>query len=320
MRNLKEYSFKDWLTFQPLKWSLKQLRNDIYCSLYVKRHSPTAQDQLRVIDRTLSETKNLLITIAFEKPEVIELQLKAIQDNPTDAVHLVADNSYSATAQQVISEICVKYDCLYLKLPEIHITHNARSHSFALQWVYQNLVRSYEIKKFGFIDHDLIPFRIGDEFNQLKSAYAFGLKRDGALSNSAWQLWTGYCFFNQQMLKSIKLNFMYDFANGLDSGGRNYHQLFKKYPSEDFIFSKQSVASVDTQWGKIDMELLNDGWLHLGGVAYMENSENRMRAFKYACDLLSKAEKELGSFDSVLNSNQELPIGITYMGYKDQVF
>ena len=320
MRNLKEYSFKDWLTFQPLKWSIKQLRNDLYCSIYIKRHSPTAKDKLSVVDRALSETKNLLITIAFEKPEVIDLQLKALQDNPAGAVHLVADNSYSTTAQQAIAEICSKYGCLYIKLPEIHITHNARSHSFALQWVYENLVRPYEIKKFGFIDHDLIPFRIGDEFNQLKSAFAFGLKRDGVLSNSAWQLWTGYCFFNQKMLKSTRLNFMYDFANGLDSGGRNYHQLFKKQSSEDFIFSKQSIASVDTQWGRIDMELLNDAWLHLGGVAYMDDSENRIQAFKYACDLLSKAVKEHSSFDSVLISNRELPLGITYMGYKDQVF
>jgi len=320
MGNLKEYSFKEWLTLQPFKWSLKQLRNDIHCSLYVKRHSPTAKDQLADVDKVLSETKNLLVTIAFEKPEVIELQVKALQMNPTEAVHLVADNSFSTTAQQAIAEICSKYACLYLKLPEIHITHNARSHSFALQWVYENLVRPYKLKKFGFIDHDLIPFKVGNEFKKLESVLAFGLKRDGVLSNSAWQLWTGYCFFNQKMLKSTRLNFMYDFANGLDSGGRNYHQLFKKHPGEEFVFSKQSVASVDTKWGRIEMELLNDGWLHLGGVAYMENSENRMQAFKYACDLLSKAVNEYRSFDSVLISNQELPIGITYMGYKDQVF
>ena len=320
MRNLKEYSLKDWLTFQPFKWSLKQIRNDIYCSLYVKRHSPTAKEQLTAADEALSETKNVLITIAFEKPEVIELQLKALRENPTEAVHLVADNSYSTTAQQAITEICSKYGCLYLKLPEIHITHNARSHSFALQWCYENLVVPNNLEKFGFIDHDLLPFKVDPLFKSLDEYSAIGLKRDGILDNGAWQIWTGFCFFNQGKIKNIKLNFMYDFANGLDSGGRNFHRLFKIKGESDFLFTPQSVVTIDTPRGEIDMEMLNDSWLHLGGVAYVDTGESRINAFSYSYNLLKQAAKEGVPITKAAKKIEILPIGSTYMGYKNQTF
>ena len=320
MRNLKEYSFKDWLTFQPLKWSLKQLRNDALCALYINRKAIDGADTSKSLKSDLSIKSSLLITIAFEKPEVIQLQLEALKNFNLNAVHVVVDNSYSKASSDKIKVLCSEYGSHYLKLPKIRIKHNARSHSFALQWCYENLVLPNNVKKFGFIDHDLLPFKIDPVFESLDEYLAVGLKRDGILNNGAWQIWTGFCFFNLERIKNRKLNFMYDFANGLDSGGRNFHRLFKVNGEDAFLFTPQSVVTIDTPRGEIGMEMLNDSWLHLGGVAYVDTGESRMNAFSYSYNLIKETVQKKVTLAQVAKQIEVMPIGATYMGYKDQSF
>jgi len=320
MRNLKEYSLKDWLSLRPLKWSLKQVRNDVLCALYTRRKASGEFDRLSSLLNDLSITPSLLMTIAFEKPEVIQLQLDALKNFNLEAVHVVVDNSFSKVSSEKIKALCAEYDTHYLKLPEIRIKHNARSHSFALQWCYENLVVPNNLEKFGFIDHDLLPFKVDPLFKALDEYLAIGLKRDGILDNGAWQIWTGFCFFNQKKIKNIKLNFMYDFANGLDSGGRNFHRLFKIKGESAFLLTPQSVVSIDTPRGEIGMEMLNDSWLHLGGVAYVATGESRINAFSYSYNLFKETVQKKIPLTQVAKKIEVLPIGSTYMGYKDQSF
>ena len=81
------YNFHEWLLLHPLKWAVKDLRNLWIMHSYLKgagNFGPLFN---------VPESSDLLITIAFERPELTKLQIQAIKRFLPDVCYVVADNS-----------------------------------------------------------------------------------------------------------------------------------------------------------------------------------------------------------------------------------
>lgn len=87
------------------------------------------------------------------------------------------------------------------------------------------LLKKIEPKVFGFIDHDLLPVKKINFNTSIKIQHGFyGLYR---AKKGYWNLWAGYCFYSFNKVKSLPLNWLYDFSCYLDTGGRNWDPLYR---------------------------------------------------------------------------------------------
>jgi len=287
MRNLTEYHLFDWLTLKPVKWGLKELRNRALLNCYLKKSIGAAKQARLEIDKKLTPNGELFVIVAFEKFELVEILLEEIRVKISSVPILVADNSYSLMSQKMIKDVCDVNGAVYLNLPEYKTRHNARSHSFACQWVYKNVVKQSNVKKFGFIDHDLVPIKSFNPFDRLNGNPCYGSKREGVFKNGAWQLWTGYAFFDLQDDLAQDLNFLYDFANGLDAGGMNFWKIYRHINQNYMSYSDQRLVTVETNYDDMTMEFFDNSWVHLGGAGYLNNFDERLIAFKEVIKILT---------------------------------
>ena len=101
--------------------------------------------------------------------------------------------------------------------------------------------------------------------------YRIGLQRKNP---DAWNLWAGYCMYSYTKIKKSNLYFMYDFANGLDTGGGNYDALYYGYDDRNMDFSSVSQVSINIpSIGVVDdLMLLDDSWYHIGSVFIIRSS------------------------------------------------
>lgn len=277
MRKLNEFTFREWLKLDPIYWLLKEWRNDLLVSRYVKKGA-VPSDLLSDLVGCSRSNKPLVITVAFENPLMIDFQSKAINEHFHEAVYLVADNSRTLEKSEEIKRLCDDRSLHYVKLPENHVRHGNRNHSMALQWLFERVIKESGFNKFGFLDHDLIPIK--DVKNLKIFDYpVYGLKWDSELKNGAWTLWAGFSFFNlNQLSKTSNFNFLYDFSNGLDTGGRNYRSIFRFIKSDT-----QSFATSSFDWSKASVgnrfELIDGEWLHFGGAGYLEDYDAKIQDF-----------------------------------------
>ena len=82
MRHLNEFSAREWLELLPLQHAAKQIRNDVWLSLYKSRH-PQALDEFLAQTRHLAG-KNIAAVIAFEQPWVLNWLLRMANRNLSD--------------------------------------------------------------------------------------------------------------------------------------------------------------------------------------------------------------------------------------------
>jgi len=277
MRKLNEFTFREWLKLDPIYWLLKEWRNDLMVSRYVKR-GVVSSGLLSDLKSACGPYKTLVVTVAFENPLMINFQSEAMSKHFLDAVYVVADNSRTPEKSQEIKQLCESRCLHYLKLPENLVQHGNRNHSMALQWLFERLVKKSGFSKFGFLDHDLIPIK---EVKSLRISDfpVYGLKWESELKNGAWSLWAGFSFFNLNKLsKTAHFNFLYDFSNGLDTGGRNYRSIFRFIQSDT-----QSLARSSFEWSKTSagnrFELIDGEWLHFGGAGYLEDYDAKIQDF-----------------------------------------
>ena len=106
---------------------------------------------------SLDKESLVAVSIAFENSSIIDLQSEAMSKYFLLGKYIVADNSRNQAESAKIKKICDKKNVLYIKLPQNPVRHANRNHSMALQWVYENVIKPIGLKKFGFLDHDLIP-------------------------------------------------------------------------------------------------------------------------------------------------------------------
>ena len=300
MRKYSSYSFTSWIKLEPIKYLIKYIRNYLVTILYTTKKGNNLDIFLEKCKHLSG--RNILLVIAFEQPWVIEWQLKMSKKNVKDATVIIFDNSRDQSKKKEIEKVCHDLNALYFSLPKNKTLHVNRSHSLAMQWIYENVVKAIKPNIFAFIDHDLIPIKKFSLLNVIKDQDFYGWYRKGLQRKNpnSWNLWAGYCMYSYIKIKDFHLYFMYDFANGLDTGGGNYDALYCNYDNKKMNFSPVSQVDVDIPGVGVinDLMLIDDSWYHIGSVGHNNNAKLKKG---YVTTLFNKIEKG-ASWDSMVIS------------------
>jgi len=258
VKEFKETSTKD---------TLKRVRNDFLLNRYLRKGSTFNTHQLNIQDNVLT------ICIAFNRPDVIDLLIENFLKNVINGILLIADNSSKGNRRIQLKALCKARGIAYVSLPMNKTKHANRSHSMAMQWCYEHIIKPAQPGYFGFIDHDLIPLEPTNLIDKIGAQTFYGARWISD-KTKAWQLWAGYCFFNYKQTKKINLNFMYDFPAGLDTGGRNYKLLYQHYNPEKLILAPDQILTGIISSEESHLHRIDKSWLHLGGAGYRENFDD----------------------------------------------
>jgi hypothetical protein len=200
-----------------------------------------------------------------------------------------------------------KYTINYLKLPAQPFFKLSSSHGLALNWVYMNLIKRREGQYFGFIDHDVFPVSRVNLISKLSNQLFYGV-RHYAVSNfnrniwdsnspSFWYLWPGFAFFNYELVKNIKFDFMPKVINGhiFDTGGGLFQEFYAnpKYNSDDITFVKWD--RIYSQRGKV-VDVFDEKWIHtLNGSNWrgLDVDENEMEKIIEEFEYRNTAENQV---------------------------
>ena len=209
-------------------------------------------------DCSFAETLHLF-SIAFENPATIRHQIRLLDKYLADPFELiVVDNSPQGPAREEIASVCRDNAITYVGLAANPFTIGAASHGAALNWAYFNLVVPAGHEYFGFVDHDIQPFKRTQVVPVLRRCGVFGLVQE---RGRRWYLWPGFCFFSARIVGRRGLDFMP--TRGLDSGGGNWRALFHAIP-------RATLPSVTQTYGALTdgcslqssgYELIGD-WVH----------------------------------------------------------
>ncbi len=292
MRELKHYKTKDWLLFQPIVDVFKDTRNDFYSLVYCKR-IPAGHENFLTSLGQQEYSGNIIISIAYNCVETIALLVNAVNKNINNSLLIIADNSSSKTSRKAIKALCEQHQITYFGLPSNKTSHANRSHSLAVQWCYKNIIDSIQPEIFTFLDHDLLPKKAYDFESKISNQAFYGTYWQSKYSN-AWQLWAGFCTFRYAEISQYKLNFLYDFANGLDTGGRNYAQLYRHLDKETLNFSSDDrvyfLPNDEQADQEVTLQIIDDCWVHMGGAAHLKDYENRFEVFSKQMKALDQIE------------------------------
>jgi len=223
---------------------------------------------------------NVAIIVAFEQPWALDWLLKMAKKNLKKTSVLVFDNSRKLALRQKIELVCKKNEVFYYSLPEYDTHHVNRSHGMALSWIYTNVIRVLQPKIFGFIDHDLIPISPIDFSKAINSQPFYG--RITGNKSRYWSLWAGYCLFDFNYLADKKINFLYDFTKGLDTGGRNWDSLYSNFQKNHLAFAQATTKTFylpkfNSGW---DVDFIDNKWIHIGSIGYNNNFDKKFIFFK----------------------------------------
>lgn len=289
MKRLRDFTPAQWLAGQPLVDAFKQTRNDLYLKLFC-RHTPEGHAVwLAALKNHFvgEEMPDLVLSIAFEQPKVIATQIQYICDNAENSVFVVADNSRTPAARQAIQSLCAQASVAYIGLPRNAARHANRSHGMAMQWCYENIVRPLQPRCFTYIDHDLIPTKPFNFSRLLGKHPIYGVLWKNKQDN-AWQLWAGYCSFNYSQTQKYQLNFLYDFSNGLDTGGRNFTRLYQHQPRNQLTFASNVIATLTNKSPTLTLQIIDDCWIHMGGAGHKTNFNNNYEYFSHILERLNE--------------------------------
>lgn len=269
MRELRDYTVREWLRIKPLDHFATQVANDTLQSVFCKLR-PKALGLFLQSAEHLSG-KDIGLVIAFENPWVVDLLLKASVRNLTSGTLLIFDNSRRQEARKDISRICHENGIPYLALPPSPTPHPNRSHGMAMTWVFQNVVKVIRPKTFTFIDHDLIPVeKIALGMFPTNKQPFYGAVKVGKWG--WWTLWAGYCSYVYSVVKHLRLNFLNDFSRDIDTGGRNWPLLYQYYDwTQMKIAPREKTEFIDPLKGSSSgypVQVVDQRWIHLGGAGH----------------------------------------------------
>lgn len=267
MKKINEFSVAEWLRLEPIKFLIKEIRNDCILFIYLKKKTP---DLDSFIEKNQDLTKKrLLIIIAFEQVKVLEWLFQLANINLKDIDLIVFDNSRNLCKRKLIEACCEKYQIRYLSLPYNYTKHPNRSHGMAMTWVFKNVIKKLKPTLFGYLDHDMLPVKPINRnlFDRNKSC--FGVLNEG---RDCWNLWAGYSFFRFSDVEKLPLNFLYDFSVGVDTGGRNWRCFYKNLAYSNFEYTNNRAISIRLNNGfEGVVQLIDSSWIHIGGISYNDN-------------------------------------------------
>ncbi|OHV59820.1 hypothetical protein LCM4577_20195 [Mesorhizobium sp. LCM 4577] len=220
---LREYEWRQWLRLQPLLHAIKTARYRRIDQRFV--HQPVEGDDVPAI-RDAARGRHVLLTVAFDDPRCLDLQLRLTEGLVRHDLHIVADNSVSDASADENRRVCANRGAAYVRLPANPWTvkNPSRSHGAALNWMWRNVLEPAAPAAFGFLDQDLFPTQPCDPFEPLEATAFYG---DLRWAGARWFLWAGYCFFRFDAVGREPLDFGLDWFAGLDTGGANWEVLYR---------------------------------------------------------------------------------------------
>lgn len=268
MRPLGEYTWRDWQRLRPATHWLKTLRYAAQRKAYIRR---PARTDIAAIGTT--KGRRVLVAIAFEDPETIDMQAQLIGRFVPDVVYVVADMSMDEQSARQIAAIAAHRGVSYIRLPENPLPRReqaSRIHGLALNWVWHNIIRPGGPDKFGFIDHDIFPTQPDDPFIMLDCQPVYGCIRE---AGPRWFLWAGFSIFRFDAVKNLQLDFGQDWFNGLDTGGANWNALFRTLDREQIKFAPTRFEPYKPGADPVKAPIQWCGtWLHEVGSARREGA------------------------------------------------
>ena len=298
MRNLNQYSTKEWFCSDPLVHAFKQARNDIIQNTYCKIRT-------KGLDQFLKNTsslhgKTIAVIVAFNQPWSLDWLIRMAARNLPDVTLLVFDNSNKKDIRPTIEKLCKTRNIHYLSLPHNPEHHPCRSHGIALTWIYRNVIRKIRPRTFAFIDHDLIPLKKIDLDRLLGNQTFYGLLNSKPFG---WSIWAGYCIYNFSQVKRLPLNFNNDISRKLDTGGRNWRWLYKNFSKSQVRFADSNEVNIvdpkDNTTRKVS--LIDNSWFHLCGAAYCKTFDSNFEFFQR----LAKLTDEGKTLEELTNNREK---------------
>ncbi len=222
-KRLSEYGVHDYLRLRPLLHLAKTIGYRRTDRRYFRL--PAQFGDEAAVRRSIAG-RRVLVTIAFNDPEVLGWQARLVRDLVATDRHLIADNSSSDAMSIENARIAEREACSYLRLPPNPWTgrNPSRSHGLALNWVWRRILKPGAPEAFGFLDADIFPTAACDPFKPLEEHAFYGDKR---WAGQRWFLWAGYCFFRYGAVAREPLDFGLDWFIGLDTGGANWQALYR---------------------------------------------------------------------------------------------
>lgn len=231
------------------------------------------------IAQELEGCELLLVTVAYNKPDLIRAQTGFVQQNVADSpcAYMVVDNSSDSRARSAIKDLCRERGVAYVAVPKYfhlflwpRIFYYGISEGMALNWFCGRLLPKINPRRFAIIDQDIMPLR----------KYAFGPKLGdepfygvGRVRSSGWYLWPGFMVFNYRQVAKAGFDFMPCYVKGVyfDTGGGNYATIFSHYDWHGLTFA--NAKTVRYAHGKDDgtlniyhrdcIQIVDGAWLHL---------------------------------------------------------
>ena len=217
--------------------------------------------------------KAFIATVAFNRPDVLEWQIRLVRKYLTEHEgYIVFDNSNNPEQREAIRAVCQRENVPYVGLPRISF-EQSQSHGAALNWITQNFVVKYRPRLFGFLDHDIFPLEPVSIVDKIAAAKVYGWEVNREVAR---YLWAGFCFFSGVEPQPLdfapfKLSHILqdtggsNWSNWLDTGGSNWDVLYKHLREDEFRAARVQFIPT-TSHGKPFEEM--DGWLHAGQASW----------------------------------------------------
>ena len=222
----------------------------------------------------------LFVTVAFNEPRLIKLQLEAL-DKFMDATFqvLIIDNSVDRVAAAEIRELCGASDAVYLRGPWnlFSLFQGSLSHSSTLDWAWRGLLKKLSASVIVLLDHDIFPVAPIREQDILRGAIAAGREEKRA---GMWYLWPGLLALSRKDFATEKFTFMP--YRELDSGGSLWLKFYSKKPREAFTVYSREIVDImpGTRAEDSSVEVLDDRWVHLiDGSGWLDGTGKFERIF-----------------------------------------
>lgn len=248
----------------------------------------------------------LFVTVAFNEPRLITLQLEALHKFVEDPFQvLIIDNSLDRGAAEEIQKLCDASGVVYLRGPWnlFSLFQGSLSHSSTLDWAWRGLLKKLPATTLVLLDHDIFPVASLRAEDFLRGAIAAGREEKRA---GMWYLWPGLLALSLKDFSTEKFTFMP--YRELDSGGSLWLRFYRKKPREAFTVYSREVVEImpGTRAEDSAVEVIDDRWVHLiDGSGWLDGIGKFERVFG------PKNESGQADFESVVTRLRELGVNLS---------
>ena len=275
-----------------LYYSVKRIRNQLTKKVYQAKRAKGTEKFLNRLSKI--SVDSIFFTVAYNTPWTIKLMISFWHKNCRNLHLAVIDNSSDPASAEEIRNICSTANISYLKLPKNNAGHMCRSHGFAINWIWKNLVcRTPNLNIIGLIDHDCFPIKPWD-LSSKPNVFAYGAKNPGYIQGvHTWNMWAGFMIFDmgRSPVNKRKMDFTVNPLDTLDTGGMNWRIVYRNLSTDQYSFAKVERIQLNLKDGNkgplstIEVEIVDDSLLHLGGLTHkklwnQQNVEEALASFR----------------------------------------